>query len=412
MKSNKPKITIDITNDIETDNLGIETIHESISNNIKLDIREYDNIPEDTHFTLQLNKQLHQISENFNASFYAKSNYINDSPITLSPNNSDSENESSSEYLDSDNRGFHKLSRVQIESTLDKYYYEDTSIKHSNELDILITYLKGQKNLYIQAKNISQFTLNALLIPSLLITSSISIFAPFIQDYIWSGGFISGLNAASTLLITLVNYLKLESSIDIFHNTANQYDKLETGLEFISSKLLYVESNSEKTRIILEKIEDTERKICDIKEWNTIFVPEVVRAMFPVICNINIFSLIKRMETYKKKLILKFKDVKNEIRYILYKRKSIIIGNSNQDKLHQESRLTLLLDVKEKIKEELMYYKNAYEYIDDVFIREIKDAQDYNLFWSFMRKPRGYKSFEKNNNPIVDKYLNFIFSRN
>jgi hypothetical protein len=295
-----------------------------------------------------------------------------------------------------------------VESVLDKYYDDDDySSKHSNELDILITYLKGQKNLYIQSKNVAQYTLNALLIPSLLITASITVFAPFIQEYSWSGGFISGLNAISTVLITLVNYLKLESSIELFYHTANQYDKLETGLEFISSKLLFIENAKERSHTILEKIQDTEKKISEIKELNTLFVPEIIRSMFPVICNINVFSLIKRIETYKKNLIRKFRDIKNEIRYINHLREKNDKINDNR----RESRLILLFEVKEKIKTELVYYKNAYQYIDDVFTQEIKQAQDMRSGWKcwFRYKLTNYDNLSKNN-PIIDRYILSAYS--
>lgn len=389
MGSNKPKINIDYDGDyaIDYDSVGIEDIdHVPTVSRHKYIIDIPDSEYEESQFTSKLNKSLEQISENFNASFYA-----NNSPVTLSPNNSDSE------LSDSDSWS---LSRNKIESTLDKYYDEDdASAKHSSELDILITYLKGQKNLYIQAKNVTQYTLNSLLIPSLLITSAITIFAPFIQEYFWSGGFISGLNALSTVLITLVNYLKLESSVELFYHTANQYDKLETGLEFISSKLLFVENDKERSRMILEKIQDTEKKICEIKEWNTIFVPEAVRSMFPVICNINVFSLIKRIETYKKKMVIKLRDIKREIRYISHVRR-----RNERENLH-DVRLTLLLGVKEKIKSELLCYKNAYQYIDDVFTREIKQAQLTRSQWfaCFQYKERYYDN--PKNNPIIDKFL-------
>jgi len=392
MGSCKPKIIIDY--DIDYDNIGAINIdHSSTVSYIRhkciIDIPDSES--EESQFTHKLNKSLDQIRENFNTSFYSKMDYMSNSPVTLSPNNSDSE-------LSDSNSG--SFSRNQIESTLDKYYdEEDTPTKHSSELDILITYLKGQKNLYIQAKNVTQYTLNSLLIPSLLITSAITIFAPFIQEYFWSGGFISGLNALSTVLITLVNYLKLESSVELFYHTANQYDKLETGLEFISSKLLFVENDKERSRMILEKIQDTEKKICEIKEWNTIFVPEAVRSMFPVICNINVFSLIKRIETYKRKMIIKLRDVKKEIRYITRVRRQ-----SERSNLH-ESRMILLVGVKEKIKSELLCYKNAYQYMDDVFTREIKQAQCTRSQWFafFQYKERYYDNIK--NNPIIDKFL-------
>ena len=62
--------------------------------------------------------------------------------------------------------------------TLDKYYDMELDNKFSSELDILTTFMKGQKNLYIQANYLSQWRLNCIMIPSLLITASVTILSP------------------------------------------------------------------------------------------------------------------------------------------------------------------------------------------------------------------------------------------
>jgi hypothetical protein len=132
---------------------------------------------------------------------------------------------------------FRKLTYKEIEKSLEQYDIND-SFKYSNELEILITYLKGQKNLYIQSKNLTQFKLNLLTIPAILIASGITIIAPFISHYEWSGAIVSGVNATITLLISFLSYFKLESCHQMFSHLANQYDKLETSLEITNSKLI------------------------------------------------------------------------------------------------------------------------------------------------------------------------------
>ena len=342
---------------------------------------------------------------------------------------------------------FRNLTYQEIEKSLDKYY-DEPDAKYSNKLDIMITYLKGQKNLHIQSKNSSHSKLNILFVPSLVITAAITIFAPFIQSYDWSGGVISGLNALITMLILIANYYKLESAVEFFFHTANQFDKLETSLEFVASKMLFIQDDSEKSKIVLEKIQEMEKKISEIKEWNTLFIPEEVRRMFPIICNINIFSFIKRMEAYKRSLVIKFKDIKNEIRYIMYhfakmQNKSFVdisgssnyvggiqdidnememntqvfsSGNDNIDMFSRldedryNKRLLFLLDIKEKIKEELIYYRNAYNYIDELFTKEIKHAQRYNqCTWIDMACNQSAFKHDPISNPVVDRYLHYLF---
>jgi hypothetical protein len=297
---------------------------------------------------------------------------------------------------------YRKLSYYQVERSLEKHY-ESESYSKSNELDILITYMKGQKNLFIKSKNVMQYKLNCLLIPALLITTAITIFAPFVQVLPWSGGFISGLNALSTMLISLSNYWKLESSMEMFFNTANQYDKLETSLEFVSSKLMFIEKESDKSKLILKQIQDVEKKIEEIKQWNSLFIPDEVRRMFPIICNINIFSFIKRIESNRKSLVIKLKDVKNEIRYIFHVRKLRSHGLklvSQEVEERECCRLKLLMDVKDKTKEELMGYRSVYSKIDETFTREIHIANSESL-WSFFY----FRQMEKNS-----KNDNYMFS--
>ena len=169
------------------------------------------------------------------------------------------------------------------------------------------------------------------MIPTILISSFITLLAPFITDYYWGGSFISGLNAIITLLISLVNYYKFETTNQIFSNLAKQYDKLQTKLEIANSKLLFIDNEVDQTNLIMEKIHEFEDKMSEIKESTSIFIPEELKSLFPLICHINVFSLIKKIETYKKTLIVKYKDVKNEMRYIFYKYNNINININNID---------------------------------------------------------------------------------
>jgi hypothetical protein len=393
------------------------------------------------------------------------------SPLTLSNNNSDNEDSMEDSQSRSNNRDgsfvpsigtkrntlSSMLTHEEVEQSLGKYY-DDSSFKQLNELDILITYLKGQKNLFVFSENFLQQRLNCLLIPCLVISAAITIFAPFIQEYYWSGGLISGLNALIVFFISLSNYLKLESSIQTFHITANQYDKLETSLEFVSSKMVFMDNTSKKTQVVLNKIQDMEKKISEIKEWNPLFLPDEVRQRFPIICHINIFSFIKRMEVHKQNLISNLKDVKNEIRSILYHaekhdglfRKSLVPlhintdtgtgtgtgthagtgidisgsvggggsldpGYDNNSSLDMESvrlarmkyRLQFLMKMKNKIKTDLMHHRNAYGHIDELFTKEIWHAQRRGGWWCywFATSPPSLES----PNPVINDYLRLTF---
>jgi len=276
---------------------------------------------------------------------------------------------------------FRKLSFKEVERSLDTY---DSNCKISNELDIIITYLNGQKNLYIHSKNFTHCKLNILMVPTLVLSTGVTVISPFICLYGWSSITISILNATITLLISLVNYFKLESSYQMYSHLASQYDKLQTVLELANGRLIFLENAIEQNELIIKTIQEFEEKIFEIKDSSTIFIQEDVKHIFPIISHINIFSFIKRIETYKKSLIFKYRDVKNEIRYILHK-----INEEKCDDERCKTRIAYLLDIKTKIRDEYIEYNNVYSYMDDAFIQEIKNAEEQK-FWC-LRRISGHK---------------------
>lgn len=280
-----------------------------------------------------------------------------------------------------DKINFRNLSFKEIEHSLDTF---DSTCKLSNELDIIITYLNGQKHLYLHSKIYTHFKLNLLMVPTLIISSVVTTLSQFIGTSEWPIIVIPILNATLTLLVSLVSFFKLESSSQIYANMATQYDKLQTILEVANSHLIFLDDELEQNILVVKTIKEFEIKIFEIKDSNTIFIPERVKRQFPLISHINIFSFIKRIATYRKSLIHKYRDAKNEIRYILYK-----INNQEMRDDRGKTRIAYLTDIKTKLRDELIEYKNVYSYMDDAFVQEIKNAE-FEKFWS-IQSISGYR---------------------
>ena len=319
---------------------------------------------------------------------------------------------------------FKQLAFHDVEKTLDKYYDMELDNKYSSELDILTTFMKGQKNVYIQSKQLSQWRLNCLMIPSLFITCGITVFADLIYyntDFKW---ILTSLNASVALLIALMNFLKLESSTNMFLQLANHYEQIETSIEMTNSKMVIMDTDNEKKTLALSQLKIIEEKMNEMKQINKILVPAEIKTLFPIICHVNIFSFIKKIENHRQIMILKFKDIKNEIRFILHKwekeeqdiddMNANILQQKMRDKQREQNRLNFLYDIKNKLKVELNEYRNAYGCMDDIFTNEIKHAEQETTrlcIWllCLWKRQNHYKRL-KNINPVLDKYFHFLFT--
>jgi hypothetical protein len=293
-----------------------------------------------------------------------------------------------------------------IEKSLKKYYEYDN--KYSNKLDILITYTKGQKNIFIQSNYLTHKKFVFLMIPAILFSATVAILSPSIQEYKWSGGFICALNILITSILSILNYTKYELFAEKYLQLANQYDKIEFSLEMTNSKLVFIDSEEEKNKIVLEKLKEIEVRLNELKALYNIIIPEVIHNIFPIICSINIFSLIKKIDLHKQELIHKLKDIKNEIEFILYKWKNIDSNHAAQ--LKDKNRLLFLYDIKEKIKIELQQFTHIYDFIDRLFIKEINESVQYKkLYYLFFSVHKKININKENMHPLLEKYMDSIF---
>lgn len=321
---------------------------------------------------------------------------------------------------------YKQLAYHDVEKTLDKYYDMELDNKYSSELDILTTYMKGQKNVYIQSKQLSQWRYNCLMIPSLVITGGVTVFSDFVgceSDTKW---ILTALNATIGLLIALMNFLKLESSTAMFLQLANHYDKLEVALEMTNSKLVLMDTENEKRALVLNQINIIEEKMNEMKEANNVLIPAEMKQIFPIICHVNIFSFIKKLENHRQILVLKFKDIQNEIRFILHKwekeernldieeMNALVLQRKMREKQREQNRLTFLYGIKDKLKLELNDYRSAYGNMDDIFTTEIKQAERetnrlgiwFVCLWRQCFTTHRMKTI----NPVLDKYFHFLFA--
>ena len=206
-----------------------------------------------------------------------------------------------------------------IEKTINKYHSVDIDVNFSSEIDILTTYIKGQKSLFIYSKLATQRKLACLTLPALFISAVLTITSPYLSCNPWNLEITSGLNACVTFLLSVISFLKLESTVEAYFQMATHLDTIQTSLELANSKFVLLNKDHDTKQLTIDKFNEVEEKINEFKTNNKLLVPEEVKILFPVISHIDFFSFIKRNKLYRTKLLEKLLYIKNEIEYIHYK---------------------------------------------------------------------------------------------
>ena len=352
-------------------------LHES--NNIALDNRSEVG-------SVQLNEYDLRLSENY---------FTHDNDSNGNGNNINSKNKLKLKYL-FPTLSYKKMKMDKIMSIIDDHFEKDIVTILSNHLDIIASYLSCQKILYMEASHYTSSWLSLLMIPTIIITSTCSVLSGTdMYDY---SVLISGLTAFSSLLLSIINYLKLDAASEAHKISSHQYDKLQSQTEFLSGNTLLFSTSSfnthtisnrkkqniaknltmirEKQRNLFEELEeDYDKKIRSdnmsilvskkINEIKQLIQVELEQKKQNIQVELPIRHVVE--EDVKRDLLFEVKNKKEEITRRL--RTELKNMNSEYDYCFADEEVTNHTEIIVKIRDEMENIKN-----------KIKDIKETNQF--------------------------------
>ena len=331
---------------------------------------------------------------------------------------------------------YRKLSYETVLQRVTGAYDQDLVHRYSSALDVLASFIKGHKIIYMESHSYTVKKLHYLMFPAIFLSGTVSVLQSMFRCSNQGEFILASISALVAFMLAIINYMKLDAKSEAHKISSHQYDKLQSFVEFQSGQVLLFsdpvlskhtipqeiarerrdadafyhmnsssdeeevarhqsattsriaakvkqisknrsEAEQELTKNMKELVKLVEEKIGDIKETNQFIIPRRIRYRYPIIYNTNVFSIIKKIDDYRAKTITTLKNVKNELRFL----KGIQQYKPTEFTDKHRKRADVLFKYKKNLIDTVLFLNTACSLIDKMFQQEISNAELDKKHW-------------------------------